>query len=82
MQKLDFVVVLWGGASAAAAEALDCPVLSFENVLAWGRDHPSAAGFGGDTLAALRPNSLATLVYTSGTTGSPKVRMQWAESRN
>jgi len=66
------VVVLWGGVSAAAAEALDCPVLSFDDVLGWGRDHQNAVPSSAD-LAAIRPDSLATLVYTSGTTGSPKV---------
>lgn len=71
-QKLAFVVVLWGGVSAAAAQALDCPVLSFDDVLGLGRDHQHAVPSSAD-LAAIRPDSLATLVYTSGTTGSPKV---------
>ena len=117
------MVVLWGHPSARAAEALDCPVLSFEDVTAWGGDHTGAgaawppsyrrltasascpasckvaapvstlgygrrpfvrlpacaddrhvrlADFAAD-LAAMSPNSLATLVYTSGTTGRPKV---------
>lgn len=71
-QKLAFVVVLWGGVSAAAAKALDCPVLSFDDVLGCGRDHQNAVPSAAD-LAVIRPDSLATLVYTSGTTGSPKV---------
>ena len=41
-QKLRFVVVLWGQLSARVAEALDCPVLSFEEVSARGGDHTGA----------------------------------------
>jgi hypothetical protein len=41
-QKLRFVVVLWGHSSARAAEALDCPVLSFEDVTASGGNHTGA----------------------------------------
>ncbi len=49
-------------------------MLSYDDVLAWGRDRQQGGAFGGAALAAaVQPESLATLVYTSGTTGAPKV---------
>ena len=71
-QALRFVVVLWGDPTAEDAEALGCPVLSFAAMLEQGRQnltsfeaHP----------ARLAGSDLATLVYTSGTTGNPKVNL-------
>ena len=64
-QGLRFAAVLWGGVSDKCRFGLDCPVLEFTEVMARGR-----RGF---TPAALGPSDLATLVYTSGTTGKPKV---------
>ncbi len=57
--------MLWGDVSDKCRFGLDCPVLSFAEVMARGR--------GGVTPVELRPSDLATLVYTSGTTGKPKV---------
>ena len=65
MQGLRFVAVLWGGVSDKCRFGLDCPVLEFTEVVARGRH--------GFAPAALCPSDLATLVYTSGTTGKPKV---------
>ena len=65
VQGLRFAAVLWGGVSDKCRFGLDCPVLEFTEVMARGR-----RGF---TPAALGPSDLATLVYTSGTTGKPKV---------
>ncbi|KAI3431692.1 hypothetical protein D9Q98_004738 [Chlorella vulgaris] len=61
-----FVVLLWGEASSNAASALGQRLLSFDAVLARGAGrtfHPPQDLSGSD---------LATLVYTSGTTGQPK----------
>lgn len=65
--KLDFVVLLWGDATSATTAGLDCPLLTFDQVVA--RGHGGAAEF---ETVAVPPDSLATLVYTSGTTGQPK----------
>jgi len=64
---LDFVVILWGDVTEACRAALPCPVLSFDEVLLRGASN--AADF---AVVAPKPESLATLVYTSGTTGRPK----------
>lgn len=67
--ELRFVVVLWGEVTPECAAALPCPVVTFEEVLASGR----AAAAAGWAPARVQPQDLATLVYTSGTTGQPKV---------
>ncbi|GLC36919.1 hypothetical protein PLESTB_000178300 [Pleodorina starrii] len=69
LRALRFVVLLWGEADPAHAAELACPVLSYSAVL---RSGEAARGAGGFTPAAVSPQDLATLVYTSGTTGHPK----------
>lgn len=68
--SIRMVVLLWGEPSEEAKQRLaGRPALSFQDVL----DRGSAAL---DTFqpAALEGGDVATLVYTSGTTGHPKVR--------
>ena len=65
-KQLKFVAVLWGEASKESKEALSCAVLSFNEVL-------SRAGNRSIRPVSMAGNDLATLVFTSGTTGSPKV---------
>ncbi|EFN52860.1 hypothetical protein CHLNCDRAFT_138341 [Chlorella variabilis] len=60
-----FVVVLWGSPSAAAAAALGSHLLTFDAVMARG----AGQAFSPPEACAA---DLATLVYTSGTTGHPK----------
>jgi len=63
-----FAVVLWGEPNDKCRSLLDCPVLSYAEVLS--RGHRASASF---QPAPLSSNQLATIVYTSGTTGNPKV---------
>lgn len=74
--SIRFVVVLWGEPSEEARRRLACPALRFEEVLERGR--AAAAGF---QPASTTREQVATLVYTSGTTGHPKVRAQGATVR-
>lgn len=63
-----FAIILWGEVSPACTGALPCTVVTFSDVLRTGR--ASRAGW---AQALIRPSDLATLVFTSGTTGQPKV---------
>ena len=63
-----FAIVLWGELSDKCRTLMDCPVLTFADVLAKG--HRASANFSPQPLSA---DQLATIVYTSGTTGNPKV---------
>eukprot|EP00884_Botryococcus_braunii_P011365 jgi/Botrbrau1/20229/Bobra.31_1s0025.1 len=66
---LRFVIVLWGEPSQDASKALGIQIRTFDDVLALGGDTSSFQP------AALGEKDLATLVYTSGTTGHPKAVM-------
>lgn len=66
-KQLKFVTVLWGEASKNSTSSLDCPVLSYNEVLA-------RAGNRRTKPVPVQADDLATLVFTSGTTGSPKVQ--------
>lgn len=63
-----FAIVLWGELNDKCRTLLDCPVLTFADVLAKG--HRASATFSPQPISA---DQLATIVYTSGTTGNPKV---------
>ncbi len=63
-----FAVILWGEPNDKCRSLLDCPVLSYAEVLAQG--HRASNQF---ESAPLSSDQLATIVYTSGTTGNPKV---------
>lgn len=66
LRSLRFVVLLWGETDPAHATALDCPLLSYKAVL---RNGDAAFQEGSFVSATVSPGDLATLVYTSGTTG-------------
>lgn len=67
--SISFIVVMWGQVpdSDATVAGLPCPVLTFDQILARGREAATPA-----VSPPTDGNSLATLVYTSGTTGHPK----------
>lgn len=67
---LRFVVLLWGDvpADAVASAELPFPVLTFDQVMERGEASPVPF----TPPAAAASDDLATLVYTSGTTGHPK----------
>lgn len=83
LAALRFVVVMWGEPSPAAIEELTaigvksgtehgaCAVLSYQAVLARGRAAQQRDGRPYEAVA-VDASDLATLVYTSGTTGHPK----------
>ncbi|PNH06111.1 putative acyl-activating enzyme 16, chloroplastic [Tetrabaena socialis] len=71
LSALRFIVLLYGDPTPAHAAALPprCPLLPYAAVLAEGAAVRAAGGF---RPVAVAPGDLATLVYTSGTTGHPK----------
>jgi acyl-CoA synthetase (AMP-forming)/AMP-acid ligase II len=80
-QRIKFVVLLWGdegaaaqggggSSSGAAATVAGVPVLQWGQLMAAGES--AAAGGGGVSGVRVARCDLATLVYTSGTTGHPK----------
>lgn len=69
-ESIRFLAVLWGQPTEKDKEALGCPVLSFDEVIEKGRQN--LTGFEANPVQ-ISGSDLATLVYTSGTTGNPKV---------
>lgn len=64
------MTVLWGQPSQRDKDALGCPVLSYAEVADKGRQNLTS--FEANPVH-ISGSDLATLVYTSGTTGNPKV---------
>ena len=71
-ESIRFLAVLWGQPTEKDKEALGCPVLSFDEVAEKGRQN--LTGFEANPVQ-ISGSDLATLVYTSGTTGNPKVTL-------
>ena len=69
-ESISFVAVLWGQPTQRDKEASSCPVLSYSDVQDKGRQN--LTGFEANPVS-ISGTDLATLVYTSGTTGNPKV---------
>ena len=67
-EAIKFAICLWGEPIKEAQQKLACKVLSFQDVLDAG-----AATVDSFQMANIQPDDLATFVYTSGTTGNPKV---------
>ncbi|GLI62125.1 hypothetical protein VaNZ11_004661 [Volvox africanus] len=69
LRSLRFVVLLWGDCDPAHVSEVGFPVLSYNMVL---QNGVAARQSGNFVPAVVAPEDLATLVYTSGTTGHPK----------
>ncbi len=76
-EAIKFAICLWGEPSKRVQEELACKVLSFQDVLDEGAE--TASSF---QMANVQPDDLATFVYTSGTTGNPKVRLHVEHERS
>ena len=83
-ESIRFLAVLWGQPTQKDKEALGCPVLSFDEVAEKVRQN--LTGFEANPVQ-ISGSDLATLVYTSGTTGNPKViaychdRLLWCSAQ-
>ena len=69
-ESIRFVAVLWGQPSQQDRDRLPCPLLSFAEVADKGQQN--LTGYEANPVK-VKGTDLATLVYTSGTTGNPKV---------
>jgi long-chain acyl-CoA synthetase len=70
MPSLESVILMQGQAPAGAAEGRSFRLLDWESLRALGRQ--GRPGVLEQRLAGVKPEAVATIVYTSGTTGSPK----------
>ncbi|KAJ8774334.1 hypothetical protein K2173_011583 [Erythroxylum novogranatense] len=74
---LRFVVLLWGDKSCLTIDKKEIPVFTYEEIIELGQESRSALLDSGDArrncvFQTINSNDVATLVYTSGTTGNPK----------
>ncbi|EPS66812.1 hypothetical protein M569_07964, partial [Genlisea aurea] len=75
--KIRFIVFLWGEKSGAINEAVDTPVYSYKDVIGFGVAsraglYHAEAARKEYTYKTISPDDIATIVYTSGTSGNPK----------
>eukprot|EP00210_Caulerpa_lentillifera_P001810 g1740.t1 len=69
-QQIKFVVLLWGKANLEDTAFLGIPVFSYEEILSKGQNLQNQDP--GLLFPEPNENQLATIVYTSGTSGTPK----------
>ncbi|CAO1941246.1 unnamed protein product [Urochloa humidicola] len=73
-----FIVLLWGDKSCINSQAMkDIPVYGYKDVTELGRESRKALFLSGqqgqqDVFETISPDDVATLIYTSGTSGTPK----------
>ncbi|CAN6321975.1 unnamed protein product [Urochloa humidicola] len=73
-----FIVLLWGDKSCIGSQAVkDIPLYGYKDVTELGRESRKALFLSGqqgqqDVFETISPDDVATLIYTSGTSGTPK----------
>ncbi|CAN6308510.1 unnamed protein product [Urochloa humidicola] len=73
-----FIVLLWGDKSCINSQVMkDVPVYGYKDVTELGRESRKALFLSGqqgqqDVFETISPDDVATLIYTSGTSGTPK----------
>ncbi|CAL4928370.1 unnamed protein product [Urochloa decumbens] len=73
-----FIVLLWGDKSCINSQAMkDIPLYAYKDVTELGRESREALFLSGqqgqqDVFETISPDDVATLIYTSGTSGTPK----------
>ncbi|KAG2321402.1 hypothetical protein Bca52824_014615 [Brassica carinata] len=74
--SLRFVILLWGDKSSLVTSSRQTPVYSYKEIKNLGQER--RAKFAGSSVAGkyeyefINPDDIATIMYTSGTTGNPK----------
>ncbi|KAF7044984.1 hypothetical protein CFC21_054133 [Triticum aestivum] len=73
-----FIVLLWGDKSSLNSKAvMDIPVYDYNDITELGRENRNALCYSSEqgrqgVFEAITPEDVATLIYTSGTSGAPK----------
>ncbi|XBI86323.1 hypothetical protein VPH35_094302 [Triticum aestivum] len=73
-----FIVLLWGDKSSLNSKAvMDIPVYDYNDITVLGRENRNALCYSSEqgrqgVFEAITPEDVATLIYTSGTSGTPK----------
>ncbi|XP_066364720.1 probable acyl-activating enzyme 16, chloroplastic [Miscanthus floridulus] len=73
-----FIVLLWGDKSCIDSQAVkDIPLYGYKDITELGRESRNALFLSGqqgqqDVFETISPEDVATLIYTSGTSGTPK----------
>ncbi|RCV39963.1 hypothetical protein SETIT_9G013500v2 [Setaria italica] len=73
-----FIMLLWGDKSSIDSQAVkDIPLYSYKDITELGRESRNALFLSGqqgqqDVFETISPEDVATLIYTSGTSGTPK----------
>ncbi|KAM6544618.1 hypothetical protein CsatB_025354 [Cannabis sativa] len=76
--KIRFIILLWGDKSSLSKEGVEgIPVYNYKQIIQSGQDSRRAIHDSSDVresyvYEAINSDDIATLVYTSGTTGNPK----------
>ncbi|GER34117.1 long-chain-fatty-acid CoA ligase [Striga asiatica] len=75
--RVRFIILLWGEKSSLKSGEVETPIYSYKEIIKLGQESRTALLHSGDarrqyTCTAISSDDIATLLYTSGTTGNPK----------